>query len=1811
MATDGAASVPPYRVLVLVPELCSGLERKLQKYFQSRRQSGGGECTVKAGPTEGTFWVEFLEREAGQRVLERENHELELPGGKKLKLTVRLPTAKDVDEGNEEETPTEESKIKDRPQEQDVSEDQDKKFPLDRRLDETEDVSKSSENVPSLVALKNLQDLENEYLLILLVENMSGLSKNEGDFEVEVIPEAQTAVFTFLKHIDTKTFVDHCSQNRIVQEKKILVAPLEETRTILVENLPPDVNESYITLFFENPNNGGGPITKVQCFPKDNSALIEFSDCQAVKAILTKNLLFNNNPISMFPYYHSLGTALYGKAERPMKLPEPLTIPMEPYLLKFLQKDDQVIGEITSTMESCHCELTWPGPNGKEPEIILSPSATLVSQRRTESNIIKTWSEDVSMRFSCLMSEYQVRKYNIDPVMWESIRDKIENKNILTEFDKLQETVVIAGRLEDVERTEPQIKTLIERLMQKIEREKQSISENLTMFPGRFSILHNSGLEETIHKEYSELEVTYNALTKSFCLSGLPADVYKAKSEILEKLQSLVQKSLHVPPQIIQFLLEVNCETFSEYLFGPEKIPAAYELEGEGIVLIASSPQILSEAEELMEKVLNFKCISVVDSGILNGFQWKKLTDELNKKYNSSSKTILIKQQNSDTGIQIIIAGCVNPVRESYQELYEFIEKNTKIQELVSVNSLIIVQYMKEKKKQIWKKLKKKNVRVEFKTLVNQRGISLTGRKEEVVRGVAMVKEALLSIHVKNFSIDKPGAKFLFKDKEDYYTREAKQKFNCFIWLQEDGDKSSGSSADGQNVHCKITLESGVLLTIQKGNLTQFSADVVVNAANEDLKHDGGLAAALSKAAGPGLQWDCNQIIQKQGKIPPGCAVVSDAGRLPYKQVIHAVGPRWTQEHAHRCVQLLKNAITESLYLAGFCGHTSIAIPALSSGMFGFPLKECAETIIQAIKDNFQNSQNKHSLKEIHLVDSSEETVQALSKAVRTIFKGALPKKNSLSSIPLENQKTTLRKSTEHRNVLDSIQTSEHLSIVLKRGDVQDVQTDIIVNSIPCNLRLDTGPLSQALLSKAGPELQEELNTFGKISVKTGDVLLTRGYNLGCSFVLHVVAPSWDDEAGNSQKIMEDIITECLETAASQSLTSITFPAIGTGNLRFPKNIFAKLILSQVFKFSSSGPLKTLKEVCFLLHPSDINNIEAFEREFTKYTGGNTTSGRVSNTSDTQDPFDTISSPKLGVYERKIGSITFQVASGDITKEESDVIVNSTNESFFLKQGVSKAILEAAGPAVESECATLAMNLHTNFIVTQGGNLRCKKIIHVVGGNNVKQTVSEVLQECEQRKYVSISLPAIGTGQAKKDPSKVAESIMDAIEDFAQKGSGQSVKKVKVVIFLPQLLEVFHNTMKKRVRSKPPTSTSVLSKIKSFFSITKQPPKKQDHLVLEKIKKSATFQVCGESKEDIESTISWIQDLILKEHRSCTFSDESIQNFGGKEYDELNELQKRLNITIDVKGGGSQLEVTGTPHSMLEASQAIQGMIKRTQSRMDEEAKAEELSRTTTWQYNDNGHFKLFDKMTNLHLEDAKKGKKNNIAVKIENENYTVDFNTSLATNGKGHSLPVCCIRKLEVEIPNHWDDMKDQNLLLVDLPPEHEEYKLVKAQFCQTCANYTIEKIQRIQNRSLWTFYKTKKTFIDEQNKCTNNERFLFHGTDIASVYHVNNQGFNRSYAGKNAAAYGKGTYFAVDAQYSANNTYSKPDANGKKHMYYVRVLIGDYTLGNSSFIVPPPKINTQVLYDSVTDNMTKPSLFVIFYDNQAYPEYLITFRA
>ena len=92
-------------------------------------------------------------------------------------------------------------------------------------------------------------------------------------------------------------------------------------------------------------------------------------------------------------------------------------------------------------------------------------------------------------------------------------------------------------------------------------------------------------------------------------------------------------------------------------------------------------------------------------------------------------------------------------------------------------------------------------------------------------------------------------------------------------------------------------------------------------------------------------------------------------------------------------------------------------------------------------------------------------------------------------------------------------------------------------------------------------------------------------------------------------------------------------------------------------------------------------------------------------------------------------------------------------------------------------------------------------------------------------------------------------------------------------------------------------------------------------------------------------------------------------------------------------------------------------------------------------------------------------------------------------------------------------------------------------------------------------------------------------------------------------AARFGNGVYFAVDCSYSAQPHYAQPDSSGHQYLFMCQVLTGDYTQGSQGMTVAPTKYGS-VLYDSVVDNTYSPSMYIIFKDSQAYPEFIITLK-
>lgn len=141
--------------------------------------------------------------------------------------------------------------------------------------------------------------------------------------------------------------------------------------------------------------------------------------------------------------------------------------------------------------------------------------------------------------------------------------------------------------------------------------------------------------------------------------------------------------------------------------------------------------------------------------------------------------------------------------------------------------------------------------------------------------------------------------------------------------------------------HVTIKL-NGTQLELVEADITELEVDAIVNPANEDLKLGSGVAGAIRRKGGPSIQKECDRI----GGTPVGTAVITGAGELPQKHVIHAVGPRMGEGEEDR---KLASAVRSSLALADRHDLKSIAVPAISTGNFGFPVSRCARVTLTEI----------------------------------------------------------------------------------------------------------------------------------------------------------------------------------------------------------------------------------------------------------------------------------------------------------------------------------------------------------------------------------------------------------------------------------------------------------------------------------------------------------------------------------------------------------------------------------------------------------------------------------------------------------------------------------------------------------------------------------------------------------------------------------------------------------------------------------------------------------------------------------------------
>lgn len=143
---------------------------------------------------------------------------------------------------------------------------------------------------------------------------------------------------------------------------------------------------------------------------------------------------------------------------------------------------------------------------------------------------------------------------------------------------------------------------------------------------------------------------------------------------------------------------------------------------------------------------------------------------------------------------------------------------------------------------------------------------------------------------------------------------------------------------------------TGGSITLELGDITTFEVDAIVNAANSGLMGGGGVDGAIHRAAGPALDEECRAIVDRQGPLPPGHAVITSGGNLQAKHVIHTVGPIWGGDGGSES-RTLASAYRAAIRLVGEHGLRTVAFPSISTGAYGYPIALAAPVAVAAVRD--------------------------------------------------------------------------------------------------------------------------------------------------------------------------------------------------------------------------------------------------------------------------------------------------------------------------------------------------------------------------------------------------------------------------------------------------------------------------------------------------------------------------------------------------------------------------------------------------------------------------------------------------------------------------------------------------------------------------------------------------------------------------------------------------------------------------------------------------------------------------------------------
>ena len=723
--------------------------------------------------------------------------------------------------------------------------------------------------------------------------------------------------------------------------------------------------------------------------------------------------------------------------------------------------------------------------DGKKMQFILEHYKADLTEVENSHDVQITWDEGINSVTVTPKDEALRNKYNFDeaceaityflaefvesstrvpPEAWDGVVDNFKKsespaqQKVRMDCIAEQHVFFFIGKKQEVEEVTKELEGIIVVIDKKLKREASKIECTVKISYTRLQFLKHLEFAQELESRHEEVEVTILLEKEKLQIRGPPETVHKVQAAIWEAVAKMKDVKLNMSLNALALLKSTPCQVFMRDTLTASNLQAmiAFDERNETVLVVGTESDVAEKAHDLVKTKIVEECVDLDEDQVQleKSRKWHQLKEEITEK---RILTLSFDRGNK----KICLVGLKEDVPVAVKAVKRFLAENTIVSTVVTLPKgcrRFLVKYREPELRQIQEDLKEHSTRIKSLADEGKQDLVVSGTTCGVDKAKELIQDLASKVQSQKMPVSKPGMrKMLDGSKGKKLLGMLENENNCVVeyFLPNKGDEKEvkeekKAEKKKESLYDLLTLDGRKILVF-KDNICHRNVDVIINAANSRLQHVSGVSKAISERAGEAFKAECNRFVTDAGQILDGQVAVTSAGNLPFKKVIHAVGPKWEKKAAQeksmgktpREEKLLSYAVTNALDAAK--DYNSVAIPAISTGIFEFPLELCAKIMVESMLTFFRKNPSC-LLSEIQFTSIEDGVVKAFAKELDSRClndpsyqsssdskrKGKeRKKKGKTTSVP--NTSSATVSSNTAPNV---IKTAEGLQLVLVIGDM-------------------------------------------------------------------------------------------------------------------------------------------------------------------------------------------------------------------------------------------------------------------------------------------------------------------------------------------------------------------------------------------------------------------------------------------------------------------------------------------------------------------------------------------------------------------------------------------------------------------------------------------------------------------------------------------------------------------------------------------------------------------------------------------------------